>query len=93
MKRAQAIRKSRETVRRDDSGRCKGWSDCSRSKAGRQAGRRVGERAGERAAADVEEDWGAARAWGVGAVVVGGVGVVAGEQSAYRVGVDGGACM
>jgi len=43
------------------------------------AARQADERASLRAAADVEEDWGAARAWGVLLWVGVGVGVVAGE--------------
>ena len=43
MRRAQAVRKSRETERRDDGGRCKGWVERLQSQQGRRA-------------ADVEED-------------------------------------
>ena len=48
MRRAQAVRKSREIEERDSDGRCKGWSGCSSSS-----------KAGVRRT-DVEEDWGAA---------------------------------
>lgn len=56
--------------------------------AARQADGRASERA---AAADVEEDWGAARAWGE--VLWVGVDVAVGGRSVYRVGVDGGTCV
>ena len=44
MRRAQAIRKSRETVRRDGDvhGRCKGWVERLQSQQGRRAGGRGG---------------------------------------------------
>lgn len=85
MRREQAFRKLRETARRDDGGRCKGWSDCSRSKAGGRASVR-------RRRTDVEEDWGAARAWGVLLWVVLMMLVVK-SRACIASGVDGGMCV